>query len=348
MAELVRKLDGASLPGPPTSKLTPAQLIPRELPVRQVSDADSPRLRGLDMDHVRLLTEIATDLPPIVVHEESQRVIDGAHRLEAARLRGDTTIRALVFQGTEQAAFVLAVEANVSHGLPLSLTDRREAAARIFKAYPQWSDRRLASVCGLSASTIAQLRQRLQGEVDSSESRVGKDGKIRPIDGGTRRLKASELFKSNPKASLRQVAAEAGVSLGTARDVKERLRHGVHPVPRPIRSTLAGEDAAWDGVDGELTNSEESDRSPVIDPCERGRLLETLRNDPSVRFTDSGRRLLQWLTGRRASGVDGWDEALSELEPHCDFVLAKLARSVSEEWATLATVVEKRSQDNRD
>ncbi|HET6741269.1 MAG TPA: ParB N-terminal domain-containing protein [Kribbella sp.] len=321
--------------------LTTARLVPGELKLAEISAADSPRLRGIDPDHVRLLAESGGVLPPIVVHAETRRVIDGEHRVEAARRRGDTTIAVLWFHGDEQVAFVLAVEANNSHGLPLSLADRRAAAVRIFTAFPQWSDRRLAAVCGLSASTVAQLRRRLQA-ADGAEPRIGRDGKIRPTDGGARRLKASEIFRSNPDATLRQVAAAAGISVGTARDVKERLRRGAHPVPRAFRDAVPG--------DAELVLDQDPPEEPVqvfIDGGERGRLLETLCNDPSVRFTESGRHLLHWLRGR-ASGVDGWLQALSGLEPHCDFVLAKLARTVSNEWALLATVVEERSRNRAD
>lgn len=337
MAEYAPIFDALSSTDPPVSDPTLAELVPRELPLHEVSDGDSPRQHGLNMDHVRSLAEIGERLPPIAVHAQTSRVIDGAHRLHAARLRGDTTISAVMFHGTEQAAFVLAVEANTSHGLPLSLADRREAATRIFTMFPQWSDRRLASVCGLSASTIADLRRRLGTDADNSEPRVGKDGKVRPMDVGARRLMAVELFKSNPTASLRQVAAEAGVSVGTARDVKLRLQRGAPPVPQPIRKTMASEGSDQDAMP----------RTPAIDGSERERLMGKILRDPSVRRTDAGRHLLHWLRGRRSSGVDGWEEALSGLEPHSDFSLAKLARTISAEWATLASLVEERSRNRR-
>jgi hypothetical protein len=36
---------------------------------------------------------------------------------------------------------VLAVQVNVTHGLPLSLADRKVAASRIIDCYPGWSNR---------------------------------------------------------------------------------------------------------------------------------------------------------------------------------------------------------------
>ncbi|WP_220378005.1 hypothetical protein [Streptomyces inhibens] len=42
------------------------------------------------------------------------------------------------FDGSEKDAFVLAVESNVHHGLPLTLSDRTAAARRIVKSHPEW------------------------------------------------------------------------------------------------------------------------------------------------------------------------------------------------------------------
>ncbi|MGH3683128.1 MAG: ParB/RepB/Spo0J family partition protein, partial [Natronosporangium sp.] len=110
----------------------------------------SPRLHGEDVSHTRLLAQTHASLPPILVHWPTMRVVDGVHRVQAARLRGETSIRAVFFDGDENAAFVKAVEANVSHGLPLSIDDRRVAAARIIALYPDWSDRAVAASAGLS------------------------------------------------------------------------------------------------------------------------------------------------------------------------------------------------------
>src|SRR5262245_27830171 len=47
---------------------------------------DSPRLSGEDPDHTRLLAEAEGELPPITIHRSTMRVIDGAHRVQAALL----------------------------------------------------------------------------------------------------------------------------------------------------------------------------------------------------------------------------------------------------------------------
>jgi hypothetical protein len=80
------------------------------------------------------------------------------HRLLAARRRGQETIAARYVDGDEASAFVLAVSANVAHGLPLPLRDRKVAAARILGSHAHWSNRRIALAAGLSDKTVAAIR----------------------------------------------------------------------------------------------------------------------------------------------------------------------------------------------
>src|SRR5436190_22914423 len=99
----------------------------RRIPIGSLLPADSPRLEGERIDHVRALADATVDLPPILVHRPSMRVIDGMHRLRAAQLRGEETVEVQFFDGGEDLVFVAAVQANISHGLPLSLADRQAA-----------------------------------------------------------------------------------------------------------------------------------------------------------------------------------------------------------------------------
>src|SRR5690606_3282954 len=91
------------------------------LPIGELLGADSPRESSHNPDHVRMLAAKETELPPILVHWPSLRVIDGMHRTKAAILQGQTHINARLFEGQPEEAFVLAVEANVKDGLPLTL-----------------------------------------------------------------------------------------------------------------------------------------------------------------------------------------------------------------------------------
>src|SRR5687768_17472219 len=82
------------------------------VPVDALRVADSPRLNGVDPDHARALAEVGIGLPPILVHRQTMSVIDGMHRLTAARINGREWIDVQYFHGSEEDGFALAVEAN--------------------------------------------------------------------------------------------------------------------------------------------------------------------------------------------------------------------------------------------
>src|SRR5260370_30552033 len=142
------------------------------------------------------------------------RVIYGVPRLRVAQLRRQEMIAAQFFEGEEADAFVLAVRANITHGLPLSLADRKLAASRVIISHPHWSDRMIASVTGISAKTVAELRGWQSKLPDRDDARIGRDGRIRPIDGTQGRLIGSKLMADDPGLSLRQVGQVGGGSPG--------------------------------------------------------------------------------------------------------------------------------------
>ena len=258
------------------------------------------------------------------------RVIDGTHRLGAALLRGDEYIEARFFDGSEHEAFVLAVQTNIAHGLPLSLADRTRAAERIIASHPNWSDRAIASVTGLGARTVGNIRRRTGvGLEDTIRARTGLDGRVRRLDHSEGRLKAAAIINERPEASLREVAREAGVSPSTVRDVRKRVQRGEDPVPQ-----------AWQG------NARQGD--PIDADLQDGaRLLAMLRglqSDPSLRFTESGRTLLRWIFSRAIRS----DERLvvaAQVPPHCTYIMADVARACADEWLQLAKDLEQRTRE---
>lgn len=144
----------------------------------------SPRQAPLDDGHVKSLMEVLDQLPPIVVHRPTMAVIDGSHRLEAARRSGRSQVAVLFFDGSEDEALVLAVRANVVHGKPLTLSERRSAGTALLDRFPDRSDRWIGHVCGLSHSTVAKLRSVCpcaEGEEDAGAVRMGRDGRRRSL-----------------------------------------------------------------------------------------------------------------------------------------------------------------------
>jgi ParB-like chromosome segregation protein Spo0J len=138
--------------------------------------ADSPRLGGEDLDHIRVLAESGDALPPILVHRPTMCVIDGMHRLRAARLRGESDIDVTYYDGDATEAFIEAVRANTTHGLPLTLADRRAAALRILMARPEMSDRSVARLTGLSPKTVGAARPSAGAPLLHQPERCGPQG----------------------------------------------------------------------------------------------------------------------------------------------------------------------------
>jgi ParB-like chromosome segregation protein Spo0J len=197
-----------------------------EVPVERLRFGLSPRTQLCDARHVATLAEVIDDVPPIVVHASTLRVVDGVHRVHAARALGRSTIRAVLFDGDESDAQIEAVRSNVAHGKPLSLAEREAAARRILALVPDWSDRRVAVVSGLSPKTVGRLRARATVDSAQSRARVGRDGRLRPVDPSEVRRRVADVVRADPDASTRSIASRTGASQATVRDVRQRLSRG--------------------------------------------------------------------------------------------------------------------------
>ncbi|HVA73648.1 MAG TPA: hypothetical protein VNF71_03700 [Acidimicrobiales bacterium] len=212
------------------------------------------RADGLDESHVAALAELEGNWPPLLVWADHPNVVlDGAHRLAAARRLGHPTVRVVAFHGTADEAFVEAVRRNVGHGLPLSVADRTRAGQQILARHPDWSDRRIAEACALSPHTVARLRSSRpkpltaaaplaavaaspaegarkesaavleRGTVVDIESRLGRDGRCRPAQPGMIRERVVEALRANPGGSLREIASVAKVSPETVRRIRREF-----------------------------------------------------------------------------------------------------------------------------
>lgn len=301
----------------------------------------SPRLKGEDTAHSSLLAANDAILPPILVHRATMRVIDGIHRVRAAQIKGDTTIVVQFYEGSEDAAFVLAVEQNVTHGLPLSLADRKAAAKRIVTSHPNLSDRAIAASTGLSDRTVRTIRQRSTAESSQSNARsdpshrverIGRDGRSRPMNNAERRHRASQIIAAQPAVALRTVAKAAGISLGTAHDVRKRMCRGIDPVPTNHRVAAPSSTVAARQVTRSVIATYNQNLRPMLD---------SLRKDPSLKFTDAGRRLLRWLSSHAIEPKD-WEPFLDNVPAHCTKIIAEFARSSADAWQEFACKLETR------
>lgn len=301
------------------------------IPVEDLDLSHSPRSAGESDEHVRVLAEAQGDLPPIVVQRGTNRVVDGVHRVRAARLRGEPAIRARWFDGDNASAFVLAVRLNVRHGLPLSLADRKAAGARILCEQEDWSNRAIASAVGLSPKTIAALREEVGRP--GGKARIGRDGRVRPVSTAAGRERAKEMLLREPDSSLRAVSAVAGVSTGTVRDVRDQLHRETAAAVSGRPRTAPARKAEVPRAPAPLSGPVALDRSTA--------LLRSLRTDPSLRFNQSGRLMLSILA---VAAIDpqAQDGLVLDLPDHCLDFVAELAQASVQAWQDLSVRLSRR------
>jgi ParB-like chromosome segregation protein Spo0J len=292
------------------------------VPVASIHNSYTPRKNKANEHHIQILAQSPLPLPPIVIHRTSMRVIDGVHRLRATELRGDSTIPARLFEGNDAEAFALAVHLNVTHGLPLTLSERKAAALRVLESYPHWSDRSIGLIAGVSNKTVGKLRGCSTEENSQLDPRLGRDGKIRPVSPAHGRRRAADVLSMNPRASLREIARKAGVSVTTARDVRQRIDKGQSPLPDALAKSADRSPARSTGA--------------IKPPDGRGSdLLQRLRRDPSVRSSERGRALLRLLSVV-AIAINACNEFAEAAPIHCSGTIAEIARKNARAWQEIA------------
>lgn len=292
------------------------------VPVASIRNSYTPRKSKTNEHYVKILAQSPLPLPPIVVHRASMWVIDGVHRLRATEMRGEATIPARFFDGNDAEAFALAVHLNVTHGLPLTLAERKAAAQRIVRSYPHWSDRSIALITGVSNKTVGKLRGCATEEISQLGPRLGRDGKVRPVNPVNGRRRAATYLSMNPRASLREIAREAGVSVTTARDVRQRIGNGANPLPA-------------NRTDNSSRRSRSVTAAHVSSKVQGHDLLQRLRKDPSVRSSERGRALLRLLS-TVVLAISACNEFAEAGPIHCSGTIAEIARKYARAWQDIA------------
>ena len=239
-----------------------------------------------------------------------------------------TEIEVRFFDGDEESAFLFAVQANITHGLPLTMADRTAAATRILAFRSDWSDRAVARITGLSAATVGAIRRRANPGPQQPGSRVGRDGKRHRMSTAEGRVHASELIAKKPDASLREIAEEAGISPSTVRDVRRRIAQGGHPVPAAQRRTVTAAPSSL----------KSRERAKVRPPDV---VFERLKRDPAIRSNENGRSLLNWLAPH-VRDVDKGSSLIEHLPSHGVIMTLEAARALAHSWNNLAREFEQR------
>jgi ParB-like nuclease domain len=293
-------------------------------PIKQVAleslrGGNSPRLDSHSKAHVAQW-HADVEVPPIIVHRSTMQIIDGARRAAAAQRQHQETIAARFFEGSQDAAFVLAVVSNdVTHGVPLSLRERKAAAKRILGMNPDWSDRMIAAIAGLTHPTIAHIRRTLPtGKAFQLTRRLSRDGKRRPAApkdpgrGAHIRISTGGVAGVAPRTGLTEPSADAVCSVrgrGASTAPSAPTTRGVVSDPRMARAYVA---------------------------------LQRMSADPALR-NDTARALIQhlWQSLQLYTKVRALSASVPE---HCRETLADTAAAIGDSWAHLARDLQQRSQ----
>ncbi|MGV9558794.1 streptomycin biosynthesis protein [Streptomyces sp. NPDC003522] len=249
------------------------------------------------------------------------RVVDGMHRLYAARLNGRETIEARYFEGSEREAFLLAIEVNLKHGLALTLSDRKKSAMKILESFPEWSDRAVAVKTGLSGKTVGALRRKYAGRIAQAPLRVGRDGRVRPLNSHRARQRATGVVPEEPDAA-RESAGPAQPPVPAVREAQERPGRDDGPLP----GTETGMRAAHAGL---------HPMGSFADPVAQ---LEALKRDPALKYSNDGREMIRWLEARVIRRTD--PVLVLQAPAHQARKIAALARACAAQWNRVAMRME--------
>jgi hypothetical protein len=294
-----------------------------EVELMRLRSGMSPRLGEQDLDHAHALAYQFDKCPPILVERTTMTVIDGVHRMLAARILGRRTIAVIFFDGTHEQALAEAVSSNIAHGKPLTLAEREHAAVAFLRLQIAWSDRRIASTCGLSDKTVGRLRK-TTADVPQISERLGRDGRRRHIGPTRLRTDISVVTGVQPNANPDEVA-EAPSMATTFRDLQEHITKGEH-LPRPSDS-----EKTTDRFGG---NARPDRRNNSLRPWGEDRALLAMPNGAS--FT-------AWMDQREISSED-WELCLEQIPLGRLAQLADDARARAAEWAKFSAALEARSR----
>jgi hypothetical protein len=184
-----------------------------------------------------------TRFPQVVAFHDGKHywLADGFHRRAAAELAGLKSIHVAVLAGDVRAARLHAAAANVDHGLRRSRKDKQAAVLLLLgdPEYGQWSDRQIATWCGVHHDLVGQLRRRASGGFGQIERRALRNGTAYTMDTSGLRVApevrqrirdtavaedASQLRRLGLLPKEQQLAAVELVVTGAAKTIHEAAR----------------------------------------------------------------------------------------------------------------------------
>src|SRR5690348_2210799 len=140
-------------------------------------------------------------LPPVViVHDGAGQflVCDGHHRIAALYQLGATAVSTVTAdlpagQTPEQFAYEYALRTAAQAAKPLTRAERNGAVDRLLQEQPDWSDRKIADLCGVSHQTVGRRRAALpNGPRDQRQGNSGAFRRAGELESAQRLVRALE------------------------------------------------------------------------------------------------------------------------------------------------------------
>lgn len=165
-------------------------------------------------DYVAAMTD-GDIFPPIQVLFDGTQywVVDGFHRLAAARAAKLTRIRAEIRHGDRRAALLASAGANATHGLRRTNADKNKAV-RVLLDDPEWSTwstNEIAQRCGVSDYLVAKIRRAHLPEQEDSHTEnevnhLASPTKRKALRGGVEyEVETGAIGRTKPTTSQRRV-----------------------------------------------------------------------------------------------------------------------------------------------
>jgi hypothetical protein len=172
-------------------------------------------------------------------------IVDGFHRLAAARRAGLKEVLVEIRQGNRDAAIKAALSANTDHGLRRTSADKRRCVALALSEFPDQSDRSLAEMCAVDKSLVADVRHQVgENATCPPAKRIGRDGKTYslPNSAGTSTVASAPAGSTSTHGSKFQLVVAALSTLQTAiagaTSEHPALRKAIAPILRAMASGL--------------------------------------------------------------------------------------------------------------
>lgn len=169
----------------------------------QLDQRLTPR-SGIDKPTVSAYASSFEQLPPIDVFWiegcDGWWLVDGWHRLAAAKQLGLEEIEANEHQGTFDDALEFAYDANLKHGKPLTLQQRKAAVELKLRRHTERSNSWIAEDCGIHKDTVDSIRKELEAtaKIAVVQEFKTKDGRFYP-----RTIEQPKPKKPKPEESVK-------------------------------------------------------------------------------------------------------------------------------------------------